>query len=169
MFVAQALAADGAASRRSTPPGSSGRSPAEARTTDTGAYCKARGRLPLSMVSTLTRQTGGLVTDEASGGWHWRDRRVRLADGATMTSADTAENQAEYPQPNSQKAGLGFPLGGWWLALPGDRGVLDAAVGPCEGKGSDEQTLLRDILERSSRARSWSGTRSTRPISCSRN
>jgi hypothetical protein len=65
-----------------------------------------------------------------------------------MTLADTPENQAAFPQPSSQKPGLGFPmcrivallcLGSWAL--------LDAAMGPCEGKGSDEQWLLRELLD----------------------
>ena len=30
--------------------------------------------------------------------------------GATVTLADTEENQATYPQPSSQKPGLGFPI-----------------------------------------------------------
>jgi len=34
---------------------------------------------------------------------------VRLVDGTTVTLADTEENQNVYPQPNSQKVGLGFP------------------------------------------------------------
>jgi hypothetical protein len=78
--------------------------------TSTSAYCQARAWLPLPMIRTLTRQTGGLVTDGAPNWWHWQQRRVRFADGATMTLADTEENQAKYPQPKSQKDGLGFPI-----------------------------------------------------------
>ncbi len=73
---------------------------------------------------------------------------MRLVDGATVTLADTEENQAEYPQPASQKAGLGFPQCRLVALLClGSGALLDAASGPCEGKGSDEQSLLRSMLE----------------------
>ena len=62
MFLAQALSADGSCRQvvndamvkrvvGGMTPGS----------TDTGGYCKARARLPLSMVSTLAREAGGKV------------------------------------------------------------------------------------------------------------
>ena len=149
MFMTQALSADGrcrqvvdeAAVARviaGLPPYS----------TNTSAYGQARARRPLPMITTLTRHTGGLVTDGAPAGWHWQNRRVRLVDGATMTLADTPENQAEYPPSKSQKAGLGFPIGRMVVLLCLATGaVLDAAIGPCVGKGSDEQTLLRALLE----------------------
>ena len=74
-------------------------------------------------------------------------RPVRLVDGATVTLPDTADNQELYPQPCSQQPGLGFPL----CRLVGiiclaSGVVLNAAMGPCQGKGSDEQSLLRTIL-----------------------
>ena len=90
MFLAQVLSADGSCRQvvndamvkrvlSGITPGS----------TDTGGYCKARARLPLSMISTLVREAGGVVAQGAASGWHWRSRRVRLVDGATVTLADT--------------------------------------------------------------------------------
>ena len=74
--------------------------------------------------------------------------RVRLVDGATVTLADTEENQDKYPQPTSQKAGLGFPQCRLVALLClGSGALLEAASGPCEGKGSDEQSLLRSLLD----------------------
>jgi hypothetical protein len=65
-----------------------------------------------------------------------------------VTLPDTKENQATYPQPNSQKAGLGFPICRLvGLLCLGSGALLDAAMGPCEGKGSDEQSLLREMLD----------------------
>ena len=111
MFIAQALSEDGSCRQvvndamvkrviGGLKPGS----------TDTGGYCKARGRLPEAMVSTLARETAGIITKGAANWWHWRDRPVRLVDGATVTLPDTEENQAAFPQSSSQKAGLGFPI-----------------------------------------------------------
>jgi len=100
------------------------------------------------MISTLARQTGELVTDGAPVWWHWHGQRVRLADGATLTLADTAENQAKYPQPTRQKPGLGFPICRLVVLMCLATGaLLDGAVGPCVGKGSDEQSLLRTLLD----------------------
>ncbi len=96
MFVAQVLSADGSCQQAvdaamvtrliaGLEPGS----------TDTGAYCKARARLPVAMISTLARGCGDIVANAAPGWWHWRGRRVLLVDGATVTLADTEDNQAE--------------------------------------------------------------------------
>lgn len=116
--------------------------------THTGAYCRARQRLPLEMVSTLARHTGRVMVERTPDTWHWRGRPVKLVDGATVALPDTADNQAVYPQPRSQQPGLGYPLcrvvGIVCLA---SGAVLDAAMGPCRGKGSDEQSLLRSILD----------------------
>jgi hypothetical protein len=61
---------------------------------------------------------------------------------------DTEENQAAFPQSSSQKAGLGFPICRLVALLClGSGALLDAAMGPCEGKGSDEQSLLREMLD----------------------
>ncbi len=90
--------------------------------THTGAYCRARKRLPLDMVSTLARYTGRMMTEHTPDSWHWRGRPVRLVDGATVTLPDTEENQTVYPQPRSQQPGLGFPsLPGGWYRLPRQR------------------------------------------------
>jgi Transposase DDE domain len=116
--------------------------------THTGAYCRARKRLPMEMVCTLARYTGRWVTSHAPEPWHWRGRAVRLVDGTTVTMPDTLANQAVYPQARSQKRGLGFPLcrivG---IVCLGSGAVLNAAVGRYSGKGGDEQSLLRSILD----------------------
>jgi hypothetical protein len=75
--------------------------------TNTSAYCQARGRLPQEMISTLAGQVGELVAGGAPSLWHWRGRRVRLVDGATVSLADTEENQAAYPQPRCQQPAAG--------------------------------------------------------------
>ena len=121
--------------------------------THTGAYCRGRQRLPVEMVSTLARYTGRWVTELAPEPWRWRGRRVRLVDGTTVVMPDTPANQALYPQPRSQKPGLGFPLCRMvGIVCLGSGALLDAAMGPCRGKGSDEQSLLRSILDGLERA-----------------
>jgi hypothetical protein len=116
--------------------------------TNTGAYCQARTRLPLDMISSLTRHTGRLISGSTPSKWHWQGRPVRLVDGTTVALPDTQQNQSIYPQPGSQQSGLGFPLCRLvGIICLGSGAVLNAALGPCQGKGSDEQTLLRSMLE----------------------
>jgi hypothetical protein len=149
MFLAQSLSADGscqqAVNDAMVKRVISGMEPGK---TNTGGYCKARARLPLTMVSALALQTGEIVAQGAAPWWHWQNRPVRLVDGATVTLPDTPENQAAYPQSRSQKAGLGFPVCRMVALLClGSGALLNAATGPCQGKGSDEQSLLRSMLD----------------------
>ncbi len=112
----------------------------------TGAYCKARQRLPLEMITTLTRYSGDWLSAQAKSSWRWRGRRVKLVDGTGISMPDTVVNQERYPQPNSQMPGVGFPsarLVGLTCLSTG--AILDAAIGPSEGKGSTEQHLLRRL------------------------
>ncbi|WP_456380771.1 IS4 family transposase [Thiolapillus sp.] len=116
--------------------------------THTGGYCRARQRLPLKMVSELSCYLGRQIDQALPDEWRWKGRRVRLVDGTTVTMPDTPDNQAAYPQPKGQKEGLGFPIcrivGITCLA---SGALLNAAVGRFNGKGGDEQTLLRSIQE----------------------
>jgi len=116
--------------------------------THTGAYCRARQRLPVEMVSTLVRKSGQLMTETAPDAWHWQGRPVRLVDGTTISMPDTPANQASYPQSRSQKSGLGYPLCRMaGIICLGSGVLLDAAVGRYRGKGGDEQSLLRSMLD----------------------
>jgi Transposase DDE domain len=115
---------------------------------DTSAYCKARRRLPMELIQGIMRQCGHLLTRDAPRHWHWRGRRVLLTDGTTTTLPDNEVNQAAYPQPESQKPGLGFPMMRIQaLICLGSGALCDAATGPCVGKGGEEQTLLREMLD----------------------
>jgi len=116
--------------------------------THTGAYCHARMRVPLEMVQTLSGYVGQWIGARAPHAWHWRGHPVRLVDGTTLGMPDTPANQAAYPQPRSQKPGLGFPLCRMvGLVCLGSGALLNAAIGHYRGKGGDEQSLLRSILD----------------------
>ena len=120
----------------------------KACSTHTGAYCRARARLPLEMVRTLARHTGRWITAHAPQAWCWRGRAVRLVDGTSLALPDTAANQAQYPQSRSQKPGLGFPLCRLvGVICLGSGALLDAAISAFQGKGADERTLLRSVLD----------------------
>lgn len=113
----------------------------------TGAYCHARARLPLEMVSGLARQSARLLSERAHRSWHWHGRRVKLADGTGISMPDTPANQARYPQPSSQAKGVGFPLARLVGIICLSTGaVLEAAIGPYAGKGHSELGLFRSLL-----------------------
>lgn len=114
---------------------------------NTGAYCRARQRLPTEMISELVRHSGRELHRRLPDRWKWKGRDVKMADGTTLSMPDTPENQLVYPQPNTQEAGVGFPLCRLLGLLDlSSGGVIDVAFGPCEGKGSGEQGLLRTLL-----------------------
>ena len=149
MFMRQALESDGScqkavngwAAQRAV----DGLRPCSVRT---GGFCRARQRLPLEMVSTLTRETGRLLHEKALAQWLWRGRAVKLVDGTGISMPDTPENQALYPQPSTQASGVGFPLARLVMVICLASGAaLDAAIGPHSGKGTGELGLVRRLLE----------------------
>jgi Transposase DDE domain len=113
----------------------------------TGAYCKARAKLPEDLLRRLTLLVGNAVEDQAPDGWRLQSRRVLLADGAECSMPDTEANQQEYPQPGSQKPGLGFPLIRLVVLLTfATAALVGCAVGPHQGKGTGETALFRELL-----------------------
>jgi hypothetical protein len=116
--------------------------------THTGGYCRARQRLPLKMPLDLTQYLGDQISQQSPKAWCWQGRQVRIVDGTTVTMPDTEANQAAFPQQRGQKPGLGFPIcrvvGITCLA---SGALLNAAIGRFNGKGGDEQTLLRSIQD----------------------
>lgn len=136
--------------------------------TNTGAYSRARHKLPVDMIAWLTREVArrcessedlvepiqqeqadqrwtpdvvAQVRSESIGG------RVILIDGFTVDAADTPQNQVEYPQNPAQKDGLGFPMLRCLCLISLATGlVIDLAIGPYAGKGTGETALLRQVF-----------------------
>jgi len=115
---------------------------------DTGNYCRARAKLPATLLRRLTLQVGTTLEQQAPDAWLWHGHQVVLVDGFTTQAPDTVDNQKEYPQPNTQKPGLGFPLIRVLvllsLATAACRGL---AVGPYQGKETAETALFRMLLD----------------------
>lgn len=113
---------------------------------DTGAYCTARDALPENACRQLVRRAGQDLEAQAPRGWLWHGRQVRVVDGTTITMPDTPANQAEYPQQQSQKPGCGFPILRLLVVFSLSVGaVLDAAIAPCQGKRTGENSLFRTL------------------------
>ncbi len=149
MFMKQALHEDGSCQRAVN--GWAARRAAEGlrpQSVRTGAYCRARQRLPLSMVQALTHETGQRLSHQAQSGWHWCGRTVKLLDGTGISMPDTPQNQARFPQPSSQAPGVGFPLTRVCALICLATGaVLEAASGPHRGVGHGELDLSRRLLD----------------------
>jgi hypothetical protein len=115
----------------------------------TGAYCDARRRLPLEVIVRLVRQTAREAEDRASPDWLWKQRRIVLADGSTVSMPDTTRNQRVFPQSRSQGVGLGFPLARLLVLISLATGLVrDLAVGPYAGKETGETALFRQLWDR---------------------
>lgn len=109
---------------------------------DTGAYCRARARLPEAELRALPGAVARRLEPDAPEP-RWCGRRVKVVDGSTVRLADTPANQAAYPQPRSQKPGLGFPLLRVVLAFSLATGAVWAFESSPEAIG--ERTLFRRL------------------------
>ena len=115
---------------------------------ETGAYCRARKRLPEKLFSEVARKTGQELDANARESWLWKGRSVYIFDGATVMMPDTPENQKAYPQNVSQKPGLGFPIARIAAVFSLSCGaVVDLAIGRYAGKAQGEVTLFRTLLD----------------------
>ena len=116
---------------------------------DTGLYCRARAKLPAALLRRLTYQVADRLERHVPGRWLWKGRHVHLADGTIVTAPDTPENQAAWPQPPTQRPGLGFPAIRLVVLLSLATALVGGmAYGPYEGKQTGETALLRALLDR---------------------
>lgn len=148
LFIGQALSPDGACqdavARHLSERTAQGAAPCSL---SSGPYCKARQRLPLSLIERLSATVGERLEAVSATAWKWRGRAVKLVDGTTLSMPDTAANQAVYPQSGVQQPGLGFPLAMLVALISLSTGaVLNWATGPCRGKGTGEQALFRSLM-----------------------
>ena len=77
---------------------------------ETNSYSDAHQRLPLEVIVELVHQTARKIEAGASDKWLWKGRRTSLIDGSTSSMPDTPKNQRAFPQANTQKVSLGFPV-----------------------------------------------------------
>lgn len=96
----------------------------------TSSYCRARQRLSEEFLDGAEE----MVEEHAKArheGWQlWRGHRLKAIDGTSFQLLDTAENQAEYPQPSPQAPGCGFPIIGLVGVIDlADGRILETSVG----------------------------------------
>jgi putative transposase len=115
---------------------------------ETNSYCDARQRLTLGGIVELVHQTARKIEAGAKNQWLWKGRKVALVDGSTVSMPDTVKNQQAFPQANTQKAGVGFPLARLVAIISLATGVVrDLAMGPYKGKETGETALVRTLLD----------------------
>ena len=115
---------------------------------DTNSYSDARHRLPLEIIVALVHQTARKIEAGAKDQWLWKGRKVALVDGTTVSMPDTVKNQRAFPQANTQKAGVGFPVARLVAVISLATGLVrDLALGPYKGKETGETALFRTLLE----------------------
>lgn len=115
---------------------------------NSGGYCKARAKLPETVLQRLATRVADGCERKVPEAWLWKGRHVKLADGTTVSMPDTEKNQAEYPQQGSQKEGLGFPVARMVVLLSLATAMLGGmAIGPYSGKETGELALMRQLLD----------------------
>jgi hypothetical protein len=118
-----------------------------ANSIQTGAYCKARKRLPSSQLKQAVESSGTTLHQQAHKTWLWKGHNTLLTDGTTVLMSDTPENQKTFPQQTNQKPGLGFPITRIVGLISLSVGsVIAYSIGPYQGKGSGETSLFSRLI-----------------------
>jgi hypothetical protein len=114
----------------------------------TGAYCRARQRLPEGFFSAAARLVGRNLDARIDRRWLWKGRRVCLFDGSTVSMPDTPENRAAYPLAYNQAPGTNFAIARIGAVISLSCGaILDLGVCCYAGKGQGEVSLLRRLWD----------------------
>ena len=149
VFLGQALAADqscrAAVARLVAHRASLGLRPCSS---ETGAYCQARKRLPERFFSAVARAVGRNLDARVDPRWLWKGRRVCLFDGTTVSMPDTPRNRAEYPLAYNQVPGTSFAIARVGAIISLSCGaILDLGVCRYAGQGQGEVSLLRRLWD----------------------
>lgn len=114
---------------------------------DSGEYCRARNKLNVKVLRQIACDIANKMSQQTPENWLWHGKDVKLVDGFTFTMPDTPENQLEFPQPKSQKPGVGFPIARACAVLSlSNACIQNVAIGPYAGKDTGETALLRKVL-----------------------
>ena len=115
---------------------------------ETGAYCQARKRLPERFFAAVARLVGRNLDARVDRRWLWKGRRVCLFDGSTVSMPDTEENRREYPLAYNQTPGTSFAIARIGALISLSCGaILDLGICRYAGKGQGEVSLLRRLWD----------------------
>jgi len=168
VFLGQALAADpscrAAVARLIAHRVARGQKPCSSQT---GASCQARARLPERFFAVIARLVGQRLDERVDPRWLWKGRRIYLFDGSTVAMPDTPANRAAYPLTYNQTPGTCFPVARIGAIISLSCGaILELGIGRYAGKGQGEVSLRRrlwdilrpgDVLLGDRLASNWAG------------
>jgi len=113
-----------------------------------GALSHARVALGFEVFELIFQKLSARV--ELAPDFH--DLVTVIFDGTTMTMPDSAKNRAEFGKPSSRRGEAGYPQLRMVALLVGATHVmLDLAFAACRGKGTGEHSLMKQIIERTTR------------------
>lgn len=114
--------------------------------TETGAYCIARQRLPERLVRNLACQTGEELHQQADPSWRLHGRAVKVIDGTTVSMPDTAANAQAFGKSSNQHGEGNFPIARLVaLFCLASGAAIETVISPYCGKKTGELSLFRAL------------------------
>ncbi len=115
----------------------------------TGGITQARARLGAAPLAGLFETVAVPVADPLTRGAWLGPWRLMSVDGFEWDAPDTAENAEHFGYSGSGDKRSAFPkVRVVTLGECGSHAMVGAALGPCAGKGSGEQSLARQLFNR---------------------
>lgn len=95
------------------------------------AYCQARMRLPLQVITLLVQHVCQLIGAVCDDQERWFGHRVWRVDGSSVSMPDSPVLQQHFGQPGGQAPGCGFPVASILVLMHAGTGLLmDLIVRP---------------------------------------
>jgi hypothetical protein len=88
------------------------------------AYCQARARLPLRVITTLVARIGMAWQETMTTTGRWHGHRIVLVDGSSFSMPDTPALQQHFGQSGVQKKGCGFPTAHLLASVDAHSGLI---------------------------------------------
>ena len=148
VFIAQVLDSDRSCRKAvsrlvglASPSSSQGKKPSQ----NTAAYCKARSRLPLSLMWKLIHWSERRIDAQVKGEDLWLGRhKVRVVDGSSCQTPDTEANRDAFGLPSNVKPGCGFPVLPFVAVFSLMTGLFQSLR--FGKKGGHERHLFRELM-----------------------
>lgn len=117
---------------------------ARIRSENTAGYCKARQRLPLTLLQEALAHTASAIREWSGAAGQWRGHTVHLLDGSTLRARPTPELEAHYGHHTNQYGATYWIIIRLMVAFTlWDGGVSGVAEGPLS---CSEQELAVALL-----------------------
>jgi Transposase DDE domain len=123
------------------------RSSAKICSTKTSSYARARKKIPLEAIKGLSKNIANDIENSAPNDWLYKDRKIYLIDGSTVSTSDTPENREFFGERKNQ--GTSYPLARMSAMTSLATGAfIDFEMSSWTGKGTGDLYLGRKMIER---------------------